>query len=114
VFTAPSIAPAVNIESCGQLHFRPSHGSGRPQKEESAHMPRVPPNFRRSDLQRAIRGAREEGLNIHRIEVGKDGGFTLHPKLEKSIEEPREDTEAEDWITKHKSKTGTKRHANKR
>src|SRR4029077_12860984 len=29
VFTAPSIAPAVNIESCGQLHFRPSHGSGR-------------------------------------------------------------------------------------
>ena len=39
-------------------------------------MPRVPPNFRRSDLQRAIRGAREEGLDIDRIEVAKDGGFS--------------------------------------
>jgi len=45
-------------------------------------MPRVPPNFRRSDLQRAIRGAREEGLAIDRIEVNQDGGFTLHPKLD--------------------------------
>jgi hypothetical protein len=45
-------------------------------------MPRVPVNFRRSDLQRAIRGAREEGLAIDRIEVNQDGGFTLHPKLE--------------------------------
>jgi hypothetical protein len=45
-------------------------------------MPRVPPNFRRSDLQRAIRGAREEGFAIDRIEVAKDGGFTLHPKRE--------------------------------
>jgi hypothetical protein len=43
-------------------------------------MPRAPPNFRRSDFQRAIRGAREEGLDIERIEVAKDGGFTLHPK----------------------------------
>jgi hypothetical protein len=74
-------------------------------------MPRVSPNFRRSDLQRAIRGAREEGLAIDRIEVSQDGGFTLHPKLEIANVE---DTEAEDWITKHKSKTGTKRHANKR
>jgi hypothetical protein len=53
-----------------------------PKKQESVHMPRVPPNFRRSDLQRAIRGAREEGFAIERIEVAKDGGFTLHPKLE--------------------------------
>jgi hypothetical protein len=46
-------------------------------------MPRVQPNFRRSDLQRAIRGAREEGLDIARVEVGKDGGFTIHAsKLE--------------------------------
>ena len=43
-------------------------------------MPRVPPNFRRSDLQRAIRGAREEGLDIERVEVAKDGGFTIHPQ----------------------------------
>ena len=46
-------------------------------------MPRVPPNFRRSDLQRAIRGAREEGFAIERIEVAKDGGFTLHPASSK-------------------------------
>ena len=41
-------------------------------------MPRKPPNFRRSDLQRAIRGAREEGLDIERIEVRKDGGFVIY------------------------------------
>jgi hypothetical protein len=45
--------------------------------EESA-MPRVPPNFRRSDLQRAIRAARDAGVPVERIEVGKDGGFALH------------------------------------
>jgi hypothetical protein len=46
-------------------------------------MPRVPPNFRRSDLQRTIRGLREEGLDIERVEVGKDGGFVIHTgKLE--------------------------------
>jgi hypothetical protein len=41
-------------------------------------MPRKPPNFRRSDLQRAIRGAREEGLDIARVEVAKDGGFVIY------------------------------------
>jgi hypothetical protein len=46
-------------------------------------MPRKPPNFRRSDLQRAIRAAREEGLPFDRIEVAKDGGFVIHTgKLE--------------------------------
>jgi hypothetical protein len=46
-------------------------------------MPRKPPNFRRSDLQRAIVGVREEGLGIERIEVAKDGGFVIHAgKLE--------------------------------
>jgi hypothetical protein len=77
-------------------------------------VPRTPPNFRRSDLQRAIRGAREEGLEIDRIEVNQAGGFTLHPKLESANVE---DTEAEDWITKQKSKSknqATKHHANKR
>ena len=41
-------------------------------------MPRVLPNFRRSDMQRAIKGVREEGLDIERIVVAKDGGFTIH------------------------------------
>ena len=46
-------------------------------------MPRVPPNFRRSDLQRAIHGTREAGLDVERIEVAKDGGFVIHTgKLE--------------------------------
>ncbi len=40
-------------------------------------MPRVPPNFRRSDLQRSIRGVRGEGLDLERIVVAKDGGFTI-------------------------------------
>jgi hypothetical protein len=78
---------------------------------------RKPPNFRRSDLQRAIRGAREEGVNIDHIEINKDGGFKLViTNVEDAAKQAwrREDTEAEDWITKHKSKTGTKRHANKR
>jgi hypothetical protein len=44
-------------------------------------VPHKPVNFRRSDLQRALRGAREEGLDIERVEVAKDGGFTLYPKL---------------------------------
>jgi hypothetical protein len=74
-------------------------------------MPRVPPNFRRSDLERALKGVRQAGLDIESVEVAKDGGFTIHPKLEIGNAAA---TEVEDWITKHKSKTGTKRHANKR
>lgn len=80
-------------------------------------MPRVPVNFRRSDLQRAIRGAREEGVNIESIEVAKDGGFKLViTNVEDAAKQQwrREDAEVEDWVTKHKAKTGTKRHANKR
>ena len=57
-------------------------------------MPRKPPNFRRSDLQRAIRGAREEGLAVDRIEVNQDGGFTLHPKL---VIANVEDAAKQDW-----------------
>jgi hypothetical protein len=46
-------------------------------------MPHRPVNFRQTDLQRAIRGAREEGLDIARVEVAKDGGFVIHTgKLE--------------------------------
>ena len=80
-------------------------------------MPRVQPNFRRSDLQRAIRGAREEGLDIEHVEVAKDGGFKLpSPNVEDAAKQKwqRENDDVEDWITKQKSKTGTKRHANKR
>jgi hypothetical protein len=83
-------------------------------------VPHKPPNFRRSDLQRAIRGALEEGLDIGRVEVGKDGGFKLVITDQESAAKQqwrREDTEVEDWITKQKSKTGVtnqKHHANKR
>jgi hypothetical protein len=46
-------------------------------------MPRVPPNFRRSDLQRAIRALQEAGVPFEGIEVAKDGGFVIHTgKLE--------------------------------
>jgi hypothetical protein len=90
------------------------HEPGEPQpqgKGRNLRVPHRPVNFRRSDLQRAIRGAREAGLDIDRIEVNPNGGFSIHPKLEIANVE---DTEAEDWITKYKSKTGTKRHADKR
>jgi hypothetical protein len=72
-------------------------------------VPRKPPNFRRSDLQRAIRSAREEGLGIARVEVAKDGGFKLViTNVEDAAKQQwrRENTEVEDWITKQKSKTG--------
>jgi hypothetical protein len=56
---------------------------GRPKKWRDPPMPRKPPNFHRSDLQRAIVGVREEGLDIERVEVAKDGGFVIHTgKLE--------------------------------
>jgi hypothetical protein len=70
-------------------------------------MPRKPPNFRRSDLQRAIRAAREENLPLDRIEVAKDGGFKLIiDNIEDAAKQRwrREDTEAENWITKHANK----------
>jgi hypothetical protein len=68
-------------------------------------MPRVPPNFRRSDLQRAIRGAREEKLDIDHIELAKDGGFKLVITNVEDAAKQRwrcEDNEVEDWITKQK------------
>jgi transcription initiation factor IIE alpha subunit len=41
-------------------------------------MPRKPPNFRQTDLQRAVRSLREEGVAVERVEIGKTGGFILH------------------------------------
>jgi integrase len=67
-------------------------------------MPRKPPNFRRSDLQRAIVGVREEGLDIERVEVAKDGGFKLViTNVEDAAKQQwrREDTEVEKWVSKH-------------
>jgi hypothetical protein len=50
-------------------------------------MPRVPPNFRRSDLQRAIRALREAGVPFEGVEVAKDGGFVIRTgKLEITTE----------------------------
>ena len=54
-------------------------------------MPRKPVNFRRSDLQRAIRAAREEGLAFDRIEVDPKTGkisVILAPPVEKSSSPP--------------------------
>jgi hypothetical protein len=41
-------------------------------------MPRQPVNFKRSDLQRAIRAAREENLPLHSIEIDKRGHIIIH------------------------------------
>lgn len=72
-------------------------------------MPRVPPNFRRTELTRALRAARDAGVPIERIEVGKDGGFKLViDNLDDAAKQKwrRENDEAEDWITKQKPKKG--------
>jgi hypothetical protein len=69
-------------------------------------VPRKPPNFRRSDLQRAIRSARAEGLDIERVEIGKDGGFKLViTNIEDAAKQQwrRENTEVESWIGKHRA-----------
>jgi hypothetical protein len=36
-----------------------------------------PPAFRRTDLQRAIRSARTADLPLERVEINRDGSFTL-------------------------------------
>jgi hypothetical protein len=59
-------------------------------------MPRVPPNFRRSDLQRAVRGLREAGVAVERVEIAKDGGFVLHTgKMEITTEA---DAAKQQWL----------------
>jgi hypothetical protein len=46
-------------------------------------MPHQPVNFKRSDLQRAIRAAREENLPLDRIEIDKRGHIIIYAsKLE--------------------------------
>jgi hypothetical protein len=66
-------------------------------------VPHKPVNFKRSDLQRAIRALREEGISVDRVEFMNDGGFAIHPKLEIANVEARENTEVEGWIGKHRA-----------
>ena len=58
-------------------------------------MPRKPVNFKRSDLQRAIRAAREENLPLDRIEIDKRGHIIMHAT--KLVIDNVEDTAKQAW-----------------
>ena len=99
---AAQIKPELTkIEREANIYHHPIMTMGKPRKPQPQErgglgVPRKPPNFRRSDFQRAIRGAREEGLDIERIQVAKDGGFTLHPKPKLEITNV-EDAAKQQW-----------------
>jgi hypothetical protein len=40
-------------------------------------MPRQPRTFRQSDIAKAVKGAEAAGLNVIRVEVGKDGKIVV-------------------------------------
>jgi hypothetical protein len=42
-----------------------------------AYMPRRPSTFRQTDLTRAIKGARNAGVEVARAEIAKDGKITI-------------------------------------
>jgi hypothetical protein len=42
-------------------------------------MSRGPHTFKQADLTRAIKGARAAGINVARIEIGKDGKIVILP-----------------------------------
>lgn len=44
-----------------------------PSTLESSEVPRRPCNFRQSELTRALKGVRAAGIEIHRIEIDRDG-----------------------------------------
>jgi len=45
-------------------------------------MVRAPSIFRQQDITRAIKGATKAGVNIARIEIGKDGRIVIIPAAE--------------------------------
>jgi hypothetical protein len=42
-------------------------------------MSRGPHTFKQQDLARALRGVRSAGLDVQRVEIGKDGKITVVP-----------------------------------
>jgi hypothetical protein len=51
-------------------------------------MPHKPVKFRETEVRRAIKAARKEGLPVERVEVTNSGGFVIHTgKLEITSQE---------------------------
>jgi hypothetical protein len=51
-------------------------------KPEAPRRPRVPVAFKRTDVARAVRAARDADLSIGRIEISKSGCITIIPKTD--------------------------------
>ena len=66
-------------------------------------MSRGPTTFRQSDLTRAIRGARNAGVQVSRAEIGKDGKIIIVVGEASNVSSSAEltpDDELERWRTK--------------
>ena len=73
-------------------------------------MPRAPCSFRESDVRRAIRAARSSGIEVGRIEIGRDGRIVVVPgePPEDGATQTRAasaDEELARWRRKHASRT---------
>jgi hypothetical protein len=57
--------------------------------------------FKETDLKRVIRGAEGAGLNIGRVEIGKDGKIAIIP----TAKAPATDPAADDWSRPRRGKS---------
>lgn len=52
---------------------------------------RRPSAFKKTDITRAARGVLDAGLDVNRVEINKDGGFTIIPGKSRDDDEAPED-----------------------
>jgi hypothetical protein len=57
-------------------------------------MSRGPHTFKQQDLARAVRGVRAAGLDVQRVEVGKDGKIVVIPGMP---DDGPKDTSGSEW-----------------
>ena len=60
-------------------------------------MPRRPCTFKETDLKRAVKGVRAAGVEVARVEIGKNGHIIVVPG--KLTETSQEDGEHNEWDT---------------
>jgi hypothetical protein len=57
--------------------------------------------FRKNDIKRSVAAARASGLDIKRIEIGKDGKLSLFVGEQTANGEPAHTDELDQWMEKH-------------
>jgi hypothetical protein len=70
------------------------------KKKTGAPRPRSQLSFKRSDVTRAIRAARDADMPIGRIEIARTGDIVIVPKSDTA----QANNEVEDWVNKHADK----------